>query len=108
MKIMWSSFFAYIVRSDIDAEIVQSEVAYLPGAYVPLSFDVTDASAIKAAAKRVSSALRGAKLVALINNAGRPYKDKLRLSQVSCIDAVHQLPDNKGRRWSLSSICQHG
>ncbi len=59
------------MRSKCDAEVIQAETADLPGSYIPLVFDVTDASAIKAAADKVSGYLGGAKLGALINNAGQ-------------------------------------
>ena len=58
------------MRSEGDAEIIQSEVADLPGTFTPLIFDVTDAPALEAAAKVVVDSLKGAKLGALINNAG--------------------------------------
>ncbi len=40
------------------------------GQFTPLRFDVTDADAIKKAARKVSVALEGRKLDALVNNAG--------------------------------------
>ena len=59
------------VRSKVDAADIQAEVAELPGNYVPLILDVTDASAVKDAVVKVDAMLEGAKLGALINNAGQ-------------------------------------
>ena len=61
------------VRKQEDAERVTGEVAEadLPGTFVPLVFDVTDQGGISAAVSQVSEHLKGGKLGALINNAGK-------------------------------------
>ncbi|MCR6643612.1 MAG: SDR family NAD(P)-dependent oxidoreductase [Terricaulis sp.] len=55
------------VRKAADAESLKSEYG---AAVTPLTFDVTDESAIAAAAAEVSAALGGRKLYGLVNNAG--------------------------------------
>ena len=80
------------MRSEIDAEVIQAEVADLPGTYIPLIFDVTDASAIEEAASTVSSALKGATLGALINNAGELYQYHLDSSQTHFCVLIPCLP----------------
>ena len=61
------------VRMQEDADRIAREVAeaHLPGTFVPLVYDVTDHEGISAAASRVSEHLKGGKLGALINNAGK-------------------------------------
>ena len=59
------------VRKQEDADRIAGEVACLPGTFVPLVFDVTDQEGISAAVSLVSEHLKGGKLGALINNAGK-------------------------------------
>lgn len=65
-----SSVSGCSVRQEADSESIQAEVADLPGTYIPLLLDVTDAEAIATAVEKVSLELNGATLGALINNAG--------------------------------------
>ena len=105
MRLPASFSFACSVRSDIDAEVIQSEVADLPGAYIPLILDVTDASAIKAAAYKVGIALGEIKLGALINNAGKLYRYiYMYMSEawVGCTKSIsYQLSDKCGHKRGL-------
>lgn len=55
------------VRKPADGEKVAAEVG---GAFTPLVFDVTDEAGVQAAARRVETALAGATLFGLVNNAG--------------------------------------
>ena len=55
------------VRKDADGERLQKEFGVN---FVPLKFDVTDATAVNAAAEKVSAALGGETLFGLVNNAG--------------------------------------
>ena len=55
------------VRKDSDAAAL---VARHGGAVIPLLFDVTDAAAVKAAAREVEARLEGETLAGLVNNAG--------------------------------------
>src|SRR5690348_5337375 len=55
------------VRKEADAQRLSRG---LGANFTPLIFDVTDSAAIRAAADRVQSALGGAALAGLVNNAG--------------------------------------
>src|SRR5258708_12899264 len=55
------------VRKQADADVVKAEVG---ANFVPLVFDVTDESAVNAAAQDVRRALNGEPLAGLVNNAG--------------------------------------
>ena len=61
------------VRKQEDADRIAREVAeaHLPGNFLPLVFDVTNQEGISAAVSRISEHLKGGKLGALINNAGK-------------------------------------
>ncbi|HVV66157.1 MAG TPA: SDR family NAD(P)-dependent oxidoreductase [Rhizomicrobium sp.] len=55
------------VRKEADGERLKSAFGAM---FSPLYFDVTDATAVNAAAEQVSAALRGDTLAGLVNNAG--------------------------------------
>src|SRR5262245_41182600 len=55
------------VRKQADADRLSKEFG---AAFTPLLFDVTDEAAVKAAARRVDTDLKGETLAGLVNNAG--------------------------------------
>jgi NAD(P)-dependent dehydrogenase (short-subunit alcohol dehydrogenase family) len=69
VKVLISSGFRVFgsVRRQQDADRLSSEFG---ADFTPLIFDVTDASAVAAAAKQVEAALGGETLMGLVNNAG--------------------------------------
>jgi NAD(P)-dependent dehydrogenase (short-subunit alcohol dehydrogenase family) len=82
------------VRSSTDAARLQSQFG--PG-FTPLLFDVTDEAAIKTAAEKVTQAVNGHGLFALINNAGmaiggplmhQPLDEVRRVLEVNVLGAL--------------------
>jgi NAD(P)-dependent dehydrogenase (short-subunit alcohol dehydrogenase family) len=74
------------------AEAASALAAELGGRFTPLTFDVTDAAAVQAAAAEVARALGGRRLTGLVNNAGVAVAGPLELLPIE--ELRHQLEVN--------------
>jgi NAD(P)-dependent dehydrogenase (short-subunit alcohol dehydrogenase family) len=77
------------VRKTQDAERLQAEFGPL---FIPLIFDITDESKVKAAAQQVREQLKGETLLGLVNNAGVAVPAPLILQPIG--DFRHQIEVN--------------